>query len=115
MNLPPDDDLRAVFAQQRRCDHDETPAWREELLHAPMQRRRASWRWLPVAFATACIPFAALFFTHTSPPEPKLSEELPPLFDSPPGELFASLEPSFTTFEAPSDFLLPDHLNIHIP
>lgn len=115
MNPPPDDDLRATFAHQRRCDHDDAPAWREELLHAPMQRQRTSLRWVPMALATACIVFAALFFTHTPQPEPKLSEVLPPLFDEPSTPLFASLEPSFTMFEAPSDFLLPTHLNIHIP
>lgn len=115
MNLPPDDDLRAIFAHQRRRDHEDAPAWRDELLRAPMQCRRASLRWLPVALATACIVFAALFFTQTPQPEPKLSEVLPPLFDAPPAELFASLEPSFTTFEAPSDFLLPPHLTNHIP
>lgn len=115
MNLPPDDELRAIFAHQRRRDHEDAPAWRDELLYAPMQRPRTSLRWIPVALATACIVFAALFFTHTPQPEPRLSEVLPPWFDAPPGELFASLEPSFTTFEAPSDFLLPTHLNIHIP
>jgi hypothetical protein len=47
--------------------------------------------------------------------EPTLSEALPPLFDSAPGELFASVEPALLTFEAPSDFLLPDHLNASIP
>lgn len=115
MNLPPDDDLRAIFAHQRRCDHEDAPAWRDELLRAPMKQSSHARRWIPVALATACIVFAALFFTHSPPTEPKLSEVLPPLFDSPPAELFASLEPSFTTFEAPSDFLLPTHLNIHIP
>jgi hypothetical protein len=115
MNLPPADDLRAVFAQQRHCDREEAPAWRDELLHAPMKRASHTPRWIPVTLATACVAFAAIFFTHTSQPEPKLSEVLPPLFDAPPAELFASLEPSFASFEAPSDFLLPAHLTIHIP
>ena len=44
-----------------------------------------------------------------------LSEALPPLFDSPPGELFASLEPPLLAFEAPSDILLTTHLNPNIP
>lgn len=115
MNPLPDDDLRAIFAQQRRCDHEDAPAWRGELLRMPVQRQRAPLRWIPVALATACIALAALFFTHTPQPEPKLSEVLPPLFDEPSTPLFASLEPSFTTFETPSDFLLPTHLNLHIP
>jgi len=115
MNQSPDNDLCTIFAHQRHCDHEDAPAWRDELLRAPFQHQRTSRRWIPAALATACIVFAALFFTHSPQPEPKLSEVLPPLFDEPSTPLFASLEPSFTTFEAPSDFLLPSHLNLHIP
>lgn len=79
-----------------------------------MKRPRIPPRWLPVSLATACIITLALFLADALKPDAKLSE-LPPLLDTPPGELFASLEPSFTTFEAPSDFLLPTHLNLHIP
>lgn len=79
-----------------------------------MKRPRTPARWLPVSLAAACIITLALFLADAPKHDAKLSE-LPPLLDTPPGELFASLEPSFTTFEAPSDFLLPTHLNLHIP
>jgi hypothetical protein len=110
MKLPPDDDLRAVFAHQRRCDREDAPAWRDEWLRAPSQRQRALRSWISVALATACIVFAAVFFAHSPRPEPKLSE-LPPLFDAPPAELFAEVTPPLLAFESPSDFLLPDHIN----
>jgi hypothetical protein len=113
MNDEPD--LRARFATQRQCDQDNAPAWQPELLHRPMQPHRRELRWFPAALATACAIAMAVFLVDAPKHETKLSEALPPLLDSPPGELFASLEPSFATFEAPSDFLLPDHLNTHNP
>ena len=111
MNEANDHDLRGHFAQQRQCDREHAPAWRPELLNRPTQPRRSVMRWLPLSLATACFIAMALFFAAAPPPKSPLSE-LPPLLDSPPGELFASLPPSFTTFEAPSDFLLPTQ---HIP
>jgi hypothetical protein len=110
MNDEHDQDLRAIFAQQRRCDHEEAPAWRDEWLRMPAGRARVAIRWIPVSFATACIAFAAVLLTPTPQPEPQLSE-LPPLFDAPPAELFASVGPPLFAFESPSDFLFPDHLN----
>ena len=109
-----DNDLHSIFAQQRQRDHDNAPAWRPELLNRPLKPRHHSLRWLPVSLATACVIAMALFFADSPKHDAKLSE-LPPLLDLPPGELFASLEPSFTAFDAPSDFLLPPHLNLHIP
>jgi hypothetical protein len=104
-------DLRAHFAQQRHCDREHAPAWRPELLNCAVRHRRSPMHWIPAALATSCVVIAALYYTAAPQAESKLSE-LPPLFDSPPGELFASLPPSFTTFEAPSDFLLSTQ---HIP
>ncbi len=109
-----DNDLHSIFAQQRQCDHENAPVWRPELLNRPLKPQSQSLRWLPVSLATACVIAMAWFIAESPLTQPQLSE-LPPLLDSPPGELFASLEPSFTAFDAPSDFLLPPHLNLHIP
>lgn len=111
MNEADDHELRGHFERQRQCDLEHAPAWRSELLNCSIKPRRSSMRWIPAALATACVVIAALYFTAAPQAESKLSE-LPPLFASPPGELFASLPPSFTVFEAPSDFLLPTQ---HIP
>ena len=109
-----DDALRPHFAQQRQCEHDHVPAWRPELLNRPQQPQKHALRWLPAALATACVLALAVFLADAPPPPPKLSDLLPVLLDSPPGELFASLD-SFPTFESPSDFLLPTHLNLNSP
>jgi len=109
-----DNDLHSIFARLRQCDHENAPAWRPELLNHPLKPQHSSMRWLPVSLAAAGVIALALFFADSPKHEAKLSE-LPPLLDSSPGELFASLEPSFTVFDAPSDFLLPSHLHLHIP
>ena len=103
-----DDDLLEIFAHARQCDLEDAPAWRPELLSAPRPRSAFAWRW---ALATACVVVLAVFFTHMPRHERRLSEALPPLLDSPPGELFASVEPPLLAFEAPSDFLLTSQLN----
>ncbi len=69
---------------------------------------------MPAAFATACVVALALFLAD-SPLEPVQLSELPPLFDSPTAKLFADIDPPLLAFEAPSDFLLPSHLNLTIP
>lgn len=115
MKPTPDDDLLTLFARQRQSDHEHVPAWRPELLNRPMQRQSSTLRWIPAALATACAITLAVFIAEFPKSEKRLSETLPPLFDSSPGELFASLEPSFASFDAPSDFLLPQHINLHIP
>lgn len=107
-----DDDLLEIFSHARRHDREDAPAWRPELLERPVQRPRAVLRW---ALVTASVIVLGIFFMHAPMHEPRLSEALPPLFESQPGELFASMEPSLMTFEAPSDFLLPDHLNLYNP
>jgi hypothetical protein len=112
MNPRSDDDLLAIFSHARRCDREDAPAWRPELLDQAPQRPGFAWRW---AVVTASVIVLAVFFTQMPRHEPTLSEALPPLFDSSPGELFASVEPSLLTFDAPSDFLLPDHLNAYVP
>jgi hypothetical protein len=83
-------------------------------LNRPLKRDTRSLRWLPVSLATACVIAMALFLADSPKPDAKLSE-LPPLLDLPPGELFAVSNLRFTAFDAPSDFLLPPHLNLHIP
>lgn len=108
MKPKPDNDLLAIFARARRGDREDAPAWRPELLDQAPQRPSFAWRW---ALVTASVIVLGVFFTHMPPHETPLSEALPPLFDSPPGELFASVEPSLLTFEAPSDFLMPDQMN----
>ncbi|MGV3661777.1 MAG: hypothetical protein ACO1TE_16445 [Prosthecobacter sp.] len=113
MSPPPDEDLRALFARQRRADQADTPAWREEWLHTPAPRR-AALRWLPVALGTACLALAVVLWMPSASSQQKLSEALPPLFDPPSGELFADLGPSFTVVESPSDFLLPDRLHSNL-
>ena len=110
MNDEHDQDLRALFTQQCRCDHEDAPAWRDEVLRMPARRPRVAIRWISVSFATACIALAAVLLTSVPEPEPQLSE-LPPLFDAQPAELFASVGPPLFAFESPSDFLFPDHLN----
>lgn len=115
MNDEHDNDLRELFAGQRRRDHEIAPVWREGMLHAPARRSSSGFpRWIPLGLATACIALAAVFLTHESSTGPSLSQ-LPPLFETSGEELFAGLEPSFPAFDAPSDFLLPTHLNLHLP
>lgn len=114
MNPNSDDDLLKVFAHARRCERDDAPAWRPEVLEQPVQRPRSRVSWMPAAVVAACV-IVAVFFVATPKQEARLSEALPPLLDSPPGELFASLEPPLLTFEAPSDFLFTSQLNDHIP
>lgn len=115
MNVEPDHDLRAIFAEQRRGDQAAAPVWRDDWLKPPPSRSSPSRRWIPAVLATACVIAMAVVLSDAPRAEPKLSEVLPPLFDAPPAELFANIEPSFTEFEAPSDFLLPAHLNLYIP
>lgn len=115
MKPPSDDDLLEIFSHARRCDREDAPAWMPELLDGHRQRTATPLRWIPAALVAASVIVAAVFFMHAPMHEPRLSEALPPLFESQPGELFASMEPSLMSFEAPSDFLLPDHLNPYHP
>lgn len=110
MNDEHDSDLRAVFARQRGEDHENAPAWRPEWLNRPVDRPRVSVRWVPASFAAVCVVVLTVFLPRYSPQPAELSD-LPPLFDSPPAELFASVTPPLFAFESPSDFLLPSHLN----
>ncbi len=110
-----DDDLLEIFSHARRYDLEDAPVWRAELLERPVQGPAAPLRWIPAALVAASVIVVAVLFTHAPMREPRLSETLPPLFESQPGELFAGVEPSLMTFEAPSDFLLPDSLNPYNP
>lgn len=117
MNDESNHDLRPHFAQQRRCDHDHAPTWRDEWLRGPLQPQRHPTRWIFAALAAACLVALAVFLADAPAPEPQLSEVLPALFDSPPAELFADLprpDAQFIAFEAPSDFLLPTHLHLNL-
>jgi len=110
-----DSALRARFARQRDSDHQHAPAWRPELLERPAQPRHAPPQWrLFAAATTACVIFAVILITGSTPPAPLLSD-LPPLLHSAPGELFADLAPSFIEFRPPSDFLLPNHIQTSLP
>ena len=110
-----DSDLRAHFTLQRRSDHEAVPAWRSEVLERPVQNRTAPLRWpLLAGMATACVIVAALVFTDSPQPAPRVSD-LPPLLDFPPGVLFADIAPSFIEFSAPSDFLLPQPIQPLLP
>lgn len=111
MKPTPDDDLRALFAHTRRCDREDAPAWRPQLLESPRERPPTVQRWLPTGLVAASVIALVVFFTHVPQHEPSLSEALPPLLNSTPGELFADVKPSLLAFEAPSDFLLTDPLN----
>ncbi|MFC5458032.1 hypothetical protein [Prosthecobacter fluviatilis] len=110
-----DDDLLAIFARLRRSDREDAPAWCPELLDAPRQRPEPSRRWMPAVLAASSVVVLSLFLGRMPQHGPSLSEALPPLFDVPSGELFASIEPSLMALEAPSDFLLPEHLNLIHP
>lgn len=114
MSLTPDDeDLRVLFARQRRADHADAPAWRgvwpRACTPAP---QRAAVRWVPMLLGAACI--VLVVWLPSLKPKQTLSETLPPLFDGSSDELFADLGPSFTVLDSPSDFLLPDHLHSNL-
>jgi hypothetical protein len=110
-----DSDLRTRFSRQRHCDHGAAPAWRPEVLERPVQNRTAPLRWsLFAGMAAACVTAAALVFSDSPPPAPRLGD-LPPLLDFSPGELFADLGPSFIEFAAPSDFLLTEPTHPLLP
>ncbi|MBN8421054.1 MAG: hypothetical protein J0L73_19205 [Verrucomicrobia bacterium] len=115
MKPPSDDDLIEVFSHARRCDREEAPAWRPELLEGPRRRPQFALCWALAGLVAASVIVLPVFFTDAPRKEPTLSEVLPPLLDSPPGELFASQESSLLTFEAPSDFLLTEPLNLDFP
>lgn len=115
MKPPSDDDLLEIFSHARRCDREEAPAWRPDLLEGPRRRPQFTLRWALAGLVAACVIVLLVFFTDAPRKEPTLSEVLPPLLDSPPGELFAREEFSLLTFEAPSDFLLTEPLNLNLP
>ena len=97
------DDLKPLFEHLRRQDRGSTPAWHPRYLRAPAAEPRFALHW---AFA-AVLACGATFWL-LQPATPDLAD-FPPLLDSEPGELFASLgAPS-------SDFLLPTHLTIRLP
>ncbi len=113
-----DADLRALFDQQRRGEHADAPAWRDEWLRTARPTGRASSHrrpWMAAGLVTACLAVAGALLTllplRETPAQPRLSEVLPPLFDAPSAELFADVGSAFTLLESPSDFLLPDHLH----
>ncbi len=97
------DDLRPLFDHLRASEREAAPAWHPRFLRAPEVRRG----FVPKLAFAAVLACAAAFWL-LRPAEPSLAD-LPPLLDSEPRELFASLD-------APSsDFLLPTHLTIHLP
>lgn len=98
------DELKPLFDHLRTTERDAAPAWHPRHLRAPEPRRVLAAPRVAFASVLACV--AAFWLLR--PAQPGVAD-LPPLFDSAPGGLFASLD-------APSsDFLLPSHLTIHMP
>jgi len=97
------DDLKPLFEHLRQSERPAAPTWHPRLLRAPAPEPR----WAPrIAFAAVLACGAAFWLLR--PAEPSLAD-FPPLLDSEPRELFASLDTPST------DFLLPTHLTIHLP
>lgn len=97
------DDLKPLFDHLRESERPAASVWHPRFLRAPT----AEPRWAPrLAFAAVLACGAAFWLLPQQ--KPSLAD-FPPLLDSEPRELFASLD-------APStDFLLPTHLTIHLP
>ncbi len=97
------DDLKPLFDHLRESECPAASVWHPRFLRAPA----AEPRWAPrLAFAAVLACGAAFWLL---PQEKPSLADFPPLLDSEPRELFASLD-------APStDFLLPTHLTIHLP
>ena len=68
-------------------------------------------RLLALPACTAALLLLATWLALPAP-APRLVEALPVLLDSPAAPFFAGLEPDTA---APSDFLLPSHLQIELP
>lgn len=97
------DDLKPLFDHLRKSEREAAPAWHPRYLRTPAPRPLSVPK---LAFTAVLACAAALWLLRPAPPG---VADLPPLLDSEPRELFASLD-------APSsDFLLPAHLTIHIP
>ena len=111
-----DSDLRAFFAEQRRADRADTPAWNPDLLQRRTRRPRSFPLVRPGLAAAACVLTLLLWGPGRpgSRPAEKPRLDLPPLFSTtePATPLFASLVPPRSW---PSDSLKPDHLNLIIP
>lgn len=112
MNPENDHDLRLRFAALRRADREEAPAWKPKHLRQsqlPAPRFHLP-RWsIITSAATTCLLFSLAMIHRNERSD--LTKALPVLFETPAEPLFASLE----DFSAPSDFLLPTHLNIYLP
>jgi len=97
------DDLKPHFDHLRESECAAAPGWHPRFLRAPAPERHLAPR-LALAAFIACA--AAFWLLRPAPPS---LADFPPLLDSEPRELFASLDVSST------DFLLPAHLTIHLP
>ena len=107
MNDDPDSALRARFSEQKRLEHESAPVWR--LPSHPVRAVRSSGmpillRW---AAATALILLTAVWLIR---PSQESLASLPSWPIPEHGQLFSSIATSPST-----DFLLPTHLNIHMP
>ena len=98
------DDLKPLFDHLRESERPAASSWHPRFLRAPQpEKARLAPR---LAFAAVLACGAAFWMLPQGKPS---VADLPPLLDSEPRELFASLD-------APStDFLLPTHLTIHLP
>ncbi len=104
-----DGDLKQRFAGLRQAEAPQAPRWSQRWLENRAQRPALvpppALRWAMAAIVIVC---GALWLMPRAETKARLAD-LPPLLDPPPGRLFADIAPPST------DFLLPSHLNIHIP
>lgn len=108
--MNPDNDLRGLFQSQRHQIRQQAPAWLGLETRATLKRSRLpTLMWLG---ASTAILLLSLGIWMQPAAEPKLSEALPVLLESPDTPLFAGLE---DVSSSPSDLFLPVHLQLRLP
>lgn len=101
-----DEDLKALFVEQRNAERHAAPAWSPLSLHAPASGARS--RGALVVGAVAAVLAVVGCFLFLEPGEPRMTD-LPSLITPEHDHLF-------TTLDTPStDCLLPPHLTIWMP
>lgn len=108
-----DNDLKTLFQAQRAQVRQQAPAWRgvpQGAASTQAVSHRPLWLWLTTSAAMVVLGLG--IWMQTPAPEPKLSEALPVLLDTPGTPLFAGLDETTST---PSDLFLPVHLQLRLP